>query len=67
MKLGKKRARPDEGLEDVISFTDEDLKGVQLPHNDALVVTLHVGDYDIEKILMDQWSCIEVLYYKAFK
>ncbi|XP_058189250.1 uncharacterized protein LOC131306838 [Rhododendron vialii] len=47
-------------------FTDEDLKGVQVPHNNALVVTLRV-DYNIEKILMDQGSCTEVLYYKAFK
>lgn len=39
-KLDKKRAKPDGGLENVISFTDEDLKGVQVPHNDVLVVTL---------------------------
>lgn len=51
----------------MISLTDEDLNGVQIPHNDALVVTLRVGDYDIEKILVDQGSCIEVLHYKAFK
>lgn len=57
MKLDKKWVRPDVGPEDAIDFTNEDSKGVQLPHNDVLVFTLHVGDYDVEKILVDQGSC----------
>lgn len=40
MKLGKKRARSDGGSDGPISFIYKDLDGVQLHHNDALVVTL---------------------------
>uniref|UniRef100_A0A2N9FBS8 Uncharacterized protein n=1 Tax=Fagus sylvatica TaxID=28930 RepID=A0A2N9FBS8_FAGSY len=34
------------GLKQVVSFSDSDLKDVQLPHNDPLVVTLRIGNYD---------------------
>ncbi len=35
------------GMEQVISFSDSYLKDVQLPHNDPLVITLRIGNYDI--------------------
>lgn len=56
MKLGKKRARTDGGSDGPISFIYKDLDSVQLHHNDALVITLRMGDYDVEKILADQGS-----------
>ena len=40
-------------MEQVISFSDSDLKDVQLPHNDPLVVTLRIGNYDVERILIN--------------
>ena len=40
-------------MEQVISFSDSDLKDVQLPHNDQLVVTLRIGNYDVERVLID--------------
>uniref|UniRef100_A0A2N9IAX1 RNase H type-1 domain-containing protein n=1 Tax=Fagus sylvatica TaxID=28930 RepID=A0A2N9IAX1_FAGSY len=46
-------------MEQVISFSDSDLKDVQLPHNDPLVVTLRIGNYDVERILIDQGSFAE--------
>ena len=33
--------------EQTISFSDSDLKDVQLPHNDPLVITLRIGNYDV--------------------
>ncbi|XP_028099704.1 uncharacterized protein LOC114299212 [Camellia sinensis] len=36
-------------------------------HNDALVVNLRVKDFDIKRILIDQGSSVEVMYYDAFK
>ncbi|XP_028087838.1 uncharacterized protein LOC114288517 [Camellia sinensis] len=38
-----------------------------MPHNDALVVTLRVRDFDVKCILIDQGSSIEIMYYDAFK
>ena len=40
-------------MEQVISFSDSDLKDVQLPHNDPLVVILRIGNYDVERVLID--------------
>ena len=42
-----------EAMEQVISFSDSDLKDVQLPHNDPLVVILRIGNYDVERVLID--------------
>ena len=49
-------------IEHVISFSDSDLKDVQLPHNDPLVVTLRIGNYDVQRVLIDQRSFVEVMY-----
>ncbi|XP_028122182.1 uncharacterized protein LOC114319374 [Camellia sinensis] len=37
----------------VISFSDKDLARLHCPHNDALVVTLRVKNFDIKRILID--------------
>jgi hypothetical protein len=36
-----------------ITFTNHDLEGVQLPHSDALVVTMRVGNFNVKRILID--------------
>uniref|UniRef100_A0A2N9GA36 Integrase catalytic domain-containing protein n=1 Tax=Fagus sylvatica TaxID=28930 RepID=A0A2N9GA36_FAGSY len=54
------------GMEQVISFSDSDLKDVQLPHNDPLVVTLRIGNYDVERVLIDQGSFAEVMYQDLY-
>uniref|UniRef100_A0A2N9INS9 Uncharacterized protein n=1 Tax=Fagus sylvatica TaxID=28930 RepID=A0A2N9INS9_FAGSY len=53
-------------MDQVISFSDSDLKDVQLPHNDPLVVTLRIGNYDVERILIDQGSFAEVMYQDLY-
>ena len=50
----------------MISFSDSDLKDVQLPHNDLLVVTLRIGNYDVERVLIDQGSFTEVMYQDLY-
>ncbi|XP_028113888.1 uncharacterized protein LOC114311918 [Camellia sinensis] len=52
---------------DVISFSSKDLERIQTPHNDALVVTMCVKDFDINRILIDQGSSVQIMYYDAFK
>ena len=46
----------------IISFSNNDLKDVQLPHNDPLVITLRIGNYDVQRVLIDQGSFSEVVY-----
>ncbi|XP_028059924.1 uncharacterized protein LOC114263564 [Camellia sinensis] len=38
---------------DVISFSTRDLEHIQTPHNDALVVTLRVREFDVKRILIN--------------
>ncbi|XP_073049414.1 uncharacterized protein [Primulina eburnea] len=52
--------------EAVISFGPEDLKGVNLPHNDALVIQARVANYDILRIFVDSGSSINVIFKDAF-
>ncbi|XP_073062003.1 uncharacterized protein [Primulina eburnea] len=46
----------------VISFGPEDLRGVVTPHNDALVVTTTIANYDVAKIFVDNGSSVNVLF-----
>uniref|UniRef100_A0A2N9FRK2 Uncharacterized protein n=1 Tax=Fagus sylvatica TaxID=28930 RepID=A0A2N9FRK2_FAGSY len=48
-------------MEQIISFSDSDLKDVQLPHNDPLVITLRIGNYDVQRVLIDQGSFAKLL------
>ncbi|XP_058192082.1 uncharacterized protein LOC131309471 [Rhododendron vialii] len=42
-------------------------KRVQTPHSDALVVTVQIGVHDVKRVLIDQGSSAEVMYYDLFK
>ena len=46
-----KRARVEIRL--ALSFSDEDKMGTIQPHNDALVVTLRIGGYDVKRVMVD--------------
>ena len=37
----------------VLSFSDADKQGTIQPHDDALVVTLRIGGYDVNKVMVD--------------
>lgn len=50
-----------------ITFNDSDLDRLTLPHNDALVVSLQLKDCTVRRILVDQGSSVEVIYYSLFK
>ncbi|XP_073066044.1 uncharacterized protein [Primulina eburnea] len=46
----------------VISFVPEDLRGIVTPHNDALMVTDTISNYDVVMIFIDNQSSINVLF-----
>ena len=46
---------------------DEDAKRVQHPHNDAIVITLLIADYTTRRVLVDNGSSGDFLYYPAFQ
>ena len=51
----------------VLSFSDEDKLGTIQPHNDALVVTLRIGGYDVKRVMIDQGSVAEIMYPDLYK
>ncbi|XP_073047640.1 uncharacterized protein [Primulina eburnea] len=46
----------------VIGFGPDDMKGVMAPHNDALLVTLTIANYDVARIFVDTGSSVNVLF-----
>ena len=48
-------------IEEFITFTKEDARGVQFPHNDAVVVSLNIANYDVRRILVDNGSSADIL------
>ena len=51
----------------VLSSSDADKQGTIQPHDDALVVTLRIGGYDVRKVMVDQGSAAEIMYPDLFK
>lgn len=51
----------------VIGFSDEDKMGTIQPHDDALVITLRIGGYDVKKVMVDQSSAVEIMYPDLYK
>ena len=51
----------------LIGFSEEDKQGTIQPHDDALVVTLRIGGYDVKRVLVDQGSAVEVMYPDLYK
>ena len=62
---GSKRSRVDVQL--ALSFSDEDKVRTSQPHNDALVVTLRIGGYNMKRVLVDQGSGAEIMYPNLYK
>ena len=60
-----KRARLERPL--VMRFSDEDKIGTIKPHDDALVITLRIGGYDVKKVMVDQGSAAEIMYPDLYK
>ena len=46
----------------VLGFSDEDKIGIIQPYDDALVVTLQIGGYDVKRVMVDQGSAAEIMY-----
>ncbi|XP_058211683.1 uncharacterized protein LOC131323859 [Rhododendron vialii] len=61
-----KRKWEDPGLGS-LTFSSDDLKGVQLPHTDALVVTVAIDKPTVQRVLIDQGSSADIMFYSTFR
>ena len=65
VNFGPKRDKVE--IRSALSFSNEDMAGTIQPHDDALVVTLRIGGYDVKRVMVDQGSCVEVMYPNLYK
>ena len=49
-----------------MGFSDEDKIGTIQPHDDALVIVLQIGGYDMKRVMVDQGSAAEIMYPDLF-
>nr|XP_023885709.1 uncharacterized protein LOC111997802 [Quercus suber] len=60
-----KKAKPD--AQSILRFSDEDKIRTIQPHDDALVITLRIGGYDVKRVMVDQGSAVEIMYPDLYK
>ena len=51
----------------ILSFFKEDKIGTIQPHDDALVITLRIGCYDVKREMVDDGSGAEIMYLDLYK
>ena len=60
-----KRARLERPL--IMGFSDDDKIGTIQPYDDALMITLQIGGYDVKKVMVDQGSAAKIMYPDLYK
>ena len=50
-----------------LSFSEEDKIGTTQPHENALLIILRIGDYDVKRVMIDGGSAAEVMYLDLYK
>lgn len=53
-------------IKNVIAFSEEDAQEIQFPHNNAIIVSLNIAIYGVYRILIDNGSSIDKLFYDTF-
>ena len=51
----------------VIGFLKKDAWRLHHPYDDVLVISIRVGDYNTHRVLVDNGSSADILYYPAFQ
>ena len=51
----------------LIGFSEEDARRLHHLYDNALVVSIRVGDYNVHRVLVDNGSSADILYYPAFQ
>ena len=49
-----------------IGVTEEDARRLHHLHDDALVISLSIADFNTRRVLVDNGSSTNILYYPAF-
>ena len=53
-------------IDNEVTFSEVDLDRIKYPHDDPVVISLNITNYDVHRILVDNRSLVDVLFYDAF-
>ena len=51
----------------IIGFSEENARCLHHPYDDTLFVSIRVGDYNTHRVLVDNGSSTDILYYPTFQ
>ena len=51
----------------IIGFSEEDARRLHHPHDNVLVISIRIEDYNMHRVLVDNGSSADILYYPAFQ
>ena len=66
VQLSRRSLRIRQTDEPAISFTNKEVERIHHPYDDVIVITLLIADYSTRKVLVDNRSLADILYYLAF-
>ena len=50
-----------------ITFSDSDFQGVDANQDDPVVITIELENFAVKKVLIDQGSLVDIIYWKTFQ
>lgn len=53
-------------IDDALTFSDANSAHVSHPHDDALVIALRIGEFNIKRVLINTCTSPDILFYDAF-
>ena len=51
----------------IITFSEDNARGIHQPHDDALVVTMTIADFITRRVLIDNGSSTDIIYLPAYQ
>ena len=57
---------PKVGVHLPIIFNNDDLRVLHLPHDDALIISVVIANFNVQRILIDNGSSADILFVSAF-
>ena len=51
----------------IIGFSEKDVRRLHHPHDDALVVSIRIEDYNMHRVSVNNESSTDIMYYPAFQ
>ncbi|XP_074331197.1 uncharacterized protein LOC141668261 [Apium graveolens] len=49
-----------------LEFSDTDLEGLKFPHNNPLVITPIIGNYHVNRVMVDNGASVDILFHDKF-